>query len=177
MIYFSCHRQITSKHYVTPNHTYSTFTQVSPYLVTKSWLISMSGMIDVATMYSTSKADRFGCTLFKFEDNAFRVTKSEFLLMFVCLPLSRHFPCCKTWWIKNLNLNLIMTKHMVNFTKLGLRFHQNSSLIKNAYCNCETPNLVSTFQTEFGDFVLKIEKKKIMKEKKKNNNRCIILIQ
>ena len=19
------------------------------------------------------------------------------LLMFVCLPLSRHFPCCKTW--------------------------------------------------------------------------------
>ena len=28
------------------------------------------------------------------------------LLMFVCLPLSRHFPCCKTWWIKNLNLNL-----------------------------------------------------------------------
>ena len=25
--------------------------------------------------------------------------------MFVCLPLSRHFPCCKTWWIKNLNLN------------------------------------------------------------------------
>ena len=28
------------------------------------------------------------------------------LLMFVRLPLSRHFPCCKTWWIKNLNLNL-----------------------------------------------------------------------
>ena len=27
------------------------------------------------------------------------------LLMFVCLPLLRHFPC-KTWWIKNLNLNL-----------------------------------------------------------------------
>ena len=27
------------------------------------------------------------------------------LLMFVCLPLLRHFPCCKTWWIKNLNLN------------------------------------------------------------------------
>ena len=24
-------------------------------------------------------------------------------LMFVCLPLSRHFPCCKAWWIKNLN--------------------------------------------------------------------------
>ena len=24
-------------------------------------------------------------------------------LMFVCLPLSRHFPC-KIWWIKNLNL-------------------------------------------------------------------------
>ena len=22
------------------------------------------------------------------------------LLMFVCLPLSRHFPCCKTWWIE-----------------------------------------------------------------------------
>ena len=28
------------------------------------------------------------------------------LLMFVCLPPSRHFPCCKTWRIKNLNLNL-----------------------------------------------------------------------
>ena len=26
------------------------------------------------------------------------------LLMFVCLPLSRHFPCCQTWWIKNQNL-------------------------------------------------------------------------
>ena len=26
------------------------------------------------------------------------------LLMFLCLPLSRRFPC-KTWWIKNLNLN------------------------------------------------------------------------
>ena len=33
------------------------------------------------------------------------------LFMFVCLPLSRHFPCCscKTWWIKNLNLNLNQT--------------------------------------------------------------------
>ena len=49
-IYFSCHRQITSKDYVTSNHTYSTFTQVSHYLVTKSWLISVYGMIDVATM-------------------------------------------------------------------------------------------------------------------------------
>ena len=28
------------------------------------------------------------------------------LLMFVCLPPSRHFPYCKTRWIKNLNLNL-----------------------------------------------------------------------
>ena len=25
------------------------------------------------------------------------------LLMFVCSLLPRHFPCCKTWWIKNLN--------------------------------------------------------------------------
>ena len=33
-------------------------------------------------------------------------SKAAVLLMFVCLPLSRHFPCCKTWWIKNLNLNL-----------------------------------------------------------------------
>ena len=29
------------------------------------------------------------------------------VLLFVCLLLSRHFPCRKTWWIKNLNLNLI----------------------------------------------------------------------
>ena len=34
------------------------------------------------------------------------VCQSCCLLMFVCLPLSRHLPCCKTWWIKNLNLNL-----------------------------------------------------------------------
>ena len=27
------------------------------------------------------------------------------LLMFGCVLLSRHFPCCKTFWIKNLNLN------------------------------------------------------------------------
>ena len=30
-------------------------------------------------------------------------------LMFVCLPLSRHFPCRKTWRIENLNLNLSVT--------------------------------------------------------------------
>ena len=35
------------------------------------------------------------------------VYQSCCLLMFVCLPLSRHLPCCKTWWIKNLNLNKI----------------------------------------------------------------------
>ena len=28
------------------------------------------------------------------------------LLMFVCLLLLRHLPCCKTWWIMNLNRNL-----------------------------------------------------------------------
>ena len=28
------------------------------------------------------------------------------LLMFVCLPLSRHFPSCNTWLIKNLNPKL-----------------------------------------------------------------------
>ena len=26
------------------------------------------------------------------------------LLMFICFPLLRHFPYCKTWWIKNPNL-------------------------------------------------------------------------
>ena len=59
-----------------------------------------------------------------------------------------------------------MTEHMVNFTKLGLWFHHNASLIKNAYA----------FQTELGDFVFR-NKKKDEKEKKKNNNRCIIVIQ
>ena len=33
------------------------------------------------------------------------------LLMFVCLPVSRHFPC-KTWWIKNLNLNCFSDTQM-----------------------------------------------------------------
>ena len=77
-VYFFCHQQITSKHYVTSNHIYNSFTQVSHYFVTKSRLISMYGMIDVATMQSMQKADSFGYTLFKFEDK-FRVTKSKFL--------------------------------------------------------------------------------------------------
>ena len=66
---------------------------------------------------------------------------------------------------------------MVNFTKLGLRFHQNASLIKNVYCNYETPILFQLFK-QFEDFVLEMGKKKKrqMKEKKKNNNRCILLI-
>ena len=55
---------------------------------------------------------------------------------------------------------------MVNFTKSGLRFHQNASLIKNAYCNCETPILFAAFQTEFGDFVLKMEGEKKDNERK-----------
>ena len=35
-------------------------------------------------------------------------------MMIMTEPLSRHFPCCKTWWIKNLNLNLLMTEHVSN---------------------------------------------------------------
>ena len=59
-----------------------------------------------------------------------------------------------------------MTKHMVNFTKLGLRFHQNASLMKNAYCNCETPILFQLFKQNLAT-VLKMERKKDNERKEK----------
>ena len=65
---------------------------------------------------------------------------------------------------------IIMTKHMVNFTKLGLRFHHNASLIKNAYCNCETSILFQLFKW---NLVTVLE----MEGEKKNNNKCIIVLQ
>ena len=69
---------------------------------------------------------------------------------------------------------------MVNFTKLGLRFHQNASLIKNAYCYYETPILFQLFKQNLAT-ALEMEKKKKKKsqkkEKKKNNTWCIIVIQ
>ena len=68
---------------------------------------------------------------------------------------------------------IIMTEHMVNLTKLGLRFHHNASLIKNSYCNCETPILFQLFKQN----LMTLEKKKKGKKKKTNNNRCIIVIK
>ena len=53
-----------------------------------------------------------------------------------------------------------MTEHVVNFTKLGLQFHHNASLIKNTYA----------FQTEFGDCFRNGKKKKSQKKEKKKNN-------
>ena len=52
----------------------------------------------------------FGCCFVSANGLLVDVCQCCCLLMFVCLPLSRHFPCCKTWWIKNLNLSL---KHKV----------------------------------------------------------------
>ena len=129
---------------------YSTFTQVLHYLVIKSQLISMYGMIDVATMQSTQKADSFGCTLFKFEDDEFR----------------KQTPV------------IITTKRiMVSFTELGLyQYHHKAFLIKNVYCNCETPILFQLLKHNLATLFQKW-KKKGKKEKKKNNNRCIIVIQ
>ena len=63
----------------------------------------------------------------------------------------------------------------VNFTKLGLRFHQNASLINNVYCNCKTRILFQLFKQNLVTLFLKWRGKKTMKEKKKNNNRCIIV--
>ena len=59
------------------------------------------------------------------------------LLMFVCLPLSRHFPCCKTWWIKNLNLNLaslrwLPTDSQIQYKLLSL-WHSSLSSIAPVY--------------------------------------------
>ena len=48
----------------------------------------------------------FGCCFVSANGLLVDVCQCCCLLMFVCLPLSRHFPCCKTWWIKKLNLNL-----------------------------------------------------------------------
>ena len=45
----------------------------------------------------------FGCCFVSANGLLVNVCQCCCLLMFVCLPLSRHFPCCKTWWIKNLN--------------------------------------------------------------------------
>ena len=69
-----------------------------------------------------------------------------------------------------------MTKHMVNFTKLGLRFHCNASLIKNAYCNCETPILFQLFKQNLATLFLEMGKKG-QKTKKKNNNGYIYIIR
>ena len=56
-----------------------------------------------------------------------------------------------------------MTKHIVNITKLGLIRHQNASLIKKAYCNCETPILFQLFKQNLD---LKMEKEKKDNERK-----------
>ena len=64
---------------------------------------------------------------------------------------------------------IITTEHMVNFTKLGLRFHHNASLIKNAYCNCKTPILFQLFKQNLATLFLEMENK--------INNSCIIVIQ
>ena len=45
----------------------------------------------------------FGCCFGSANGLLVDVCQCCCLLMFVCLPLSRHFPC-KTWWIKNPNL-------------------------------------------------------------------------
>ena len=60
---------------------------------------------------------------------------------------------------------------MVNFTKLGLRFHHNASLIKNAYCNWETPILFQLFKQNLATLFLEMEKNKKIK------NRSITVIQ
>ena len=39
----------------------------------------------------------FGCCIVGANGLLIDVYQSCCLLMFVCFPLSRHFPCCKTW--------------------------------------------------------------------------------
>ena len=39
----------------------------------------------------------FGCSFVGANGLLVDVCQCSCLLMFVCLPLSRHFPCCKTW--------------------------------------------------------------------------------
>ena len=47
----------------------------------------------------------FGCCFVGANELLVDVCQCCCLLLFVRLLLSRHFPCCKTWGIKNLNLN------------------------------------------------------------------------
>ena len=56
---------------------------------------------------------------------------------------------------------------MVNFTKLGLQFHRNASLIKNAYCNCETPILFQLFKQNLVTLFLEMKKRRRKKKKEK----------
>ena len=55
---------------------------------------------------------------------------------------------------------------MVNFTKLGLQFHHNAFLIKNAYCNCETPILFQLFKQNLTTLFLEMDKKRKKRKEK-----------
>ena len=80
----------------------------------------------------------FGCCFVSANGLLVDVCQCCCLLMFVCLPLSRHFPCCKTWWIKNLNLYLNLTCFKWNVTC----FESN---VRNATCfqSAEMPSVLS----------------------------------
>ena len=56
----------------------------------------------------------FGCCFVSANGLLVDVGQCCCLLMFVCLPLSRHFHCCKTWWIKNQHLNLNLNFNSVS---------------------------------------------------------------
>ena len=56
----------------------------------------------------------FGCCFVSANGLLADVCQCCCLLMFVCLPLSRHLPC-KTWWIKNLNLTWLVNCHLNAF--------------------------------------------------------------
>ena len=72
----------------------------------------------------------FGCCFVSTNGLLVDVCQCCCLLMFVCLPLSRHFPCCKTWWTKNLNLSL----GIPFYYKLNLRSLTGDSTLLQTEC-------------------------------------------
>ena len=54
-------------------------------------------LIVIFRCVSECESSAFGCCFVSANGLVVDVCQCCCLLMFVCLPLSRHFPCCKTW--------------------------------------------------------------------------------
>ena len=85
----------------------------------------------------------FGCCFVSANGLLVDICQYCCLLMFVCLPLSRHFPCCKTWWIKNQNL-----KHWQMHTSKywHQQWHANMHARTHTHTDNSNNNILYSFQ-------------------------------